>query len=301
MKKLFSSLFLFICISGSLCFNEAREFIISYLSTVEKTPIIIHKECFGSKFDNQFIQLMEYIATEKYTKMILLMEEMAFDIYLHCPSKDFIAIYNALKVKFDDGTIYDNLTDNLAKASEILVNEFKSGKSTPTSIGKSLGDVTLIFIKEYSISNPTKEPNLSSPINSFIEGFLTGLQLEKSEGKCLDDYENNKIIFTSAITNFLNDILNGKCIFEAYTKLIDKLKNLIDFEDDCRINELTIILQNIFTKKGFRALIQRIINQKEIIVVQIKILVEKFKEKDHFGIGHVQGNLIHLILDYYVN
>lgn len=301
MKNFFSGLFFVICISGSLCFNEAREFIISYLSTVEKKPITIHKECFGSKFDNQFIQLMEYIATEKYTKMVLLMKEMAFDIYFHCPSNDFIAIYNAFKVKFDDGTIYDNLTDNLTKASEILINEFKSGKSTPASVGKSLGDVTLIFFKQYIVSTTTKEQKITSPINSFIEGFLTGLQSEKSEGKCLDDYEKNKILCASAITDFLNDIKKGKCIIEAYTKLIDKLKNLIDFEDDCRINELTIILQNIFTQKGFREVIQRIVNQKEIIAVQIKILIAKIKQKDHFEIGHVQGNLIRLILDYYVN
>lgn len=301
MKHFFSALFLFICINGSLCLSEAREFIISYLSTVEKRPIILHKECFGPKFDTQFIQLMEYVATEKYTKMVFLMKEMAFDIYLHCPSKDFIAIYSIFKVKFEDGSIYDNLNDNLARASEILVKEFKSGKSTPTSVGKSLGQVTLIFIKQYSSPIPTKESKISSSLNSFIEGVLTGLQVEQSEGKCLDDYESNKLIISSAITDFIHDIKKGKCIIEAYTKLIEKLKSLVDFEDDCRINELYIILQNMFTQEGFKEIIQRIIMQREIIAMQIKILIEKIKEKDHFGIGHAQGNIIHLILDYYVN
>ena len=292
-------LFIFALAYSANCMKEPREFITSYLSTVENKTIILNKECFGSSFDKQLESLFEYISKENYPMIAYTFQRIVLDIVKCCPIKDFIKIYENIKCKIEDGSILVNINEKIEKTAKILINEFKSGTTTPKSLGKSLGEITLIFLDGVPIYiNDTVISN--EVINLYIEGFITGLQKEHSQCLCLNDYEDNKLILLTAINTFIADIKKGLNVIEALKKMITTLKSMKNYKEDCRINELRLLFKNLLTKEGIKEMMNRIIAIKSAIIAQIKIIQEKIKTKDYYGIGLSEGFLFQLIFDFYV-
>ena len=299
MKYNFLALFIIVLASNAYCMNEPREFIISYLSTVKNKTISINKECFGPSFDKNIHSLFEYFAKENYPMIAYTFQRIVLDIMRSCPIKDFKNIYDTIKDKIEDGSILVNINEKITKAAEIFVKEIKSASTTPTSLGKSLGEITLIFLDGVPIKD--EDTVISNEvINLYIEGFITGLQREHSQCLCLNDYEDNKIILVSSIKTFIDDLKQGRNFIEALKKMITSLKSMKNYKEDCRIEALCNLLKSLLTKEGIKEIITRVIELKSAIIAQMKIIQEKIKEKDYYGIGLSEGFLLQLIFDFYV-
>ena len=299
MKYTFILLFITLFVSNAYCMNEPREFIISYLSTVKNKTISLNKECFGPSFDKSLLSLFDYIAKENYPMIAYTFQRIVLDIVRSCPIKDFNNIYDTIKEKIEDGSILVNINEKITKAVEIIVKEMKSASTTPTSLGKSLGAITLIFLDGVPIKD--EDTVISNEvINLYIEGFITGLQREHSQCLCINDYEDNKIILFSSIKTFIDDIKQGRNFIEELKQMITSLKAMKNYKEDCRIEALRNLFKSLLTREGIKEIISRVIELKSAIIAQMKIVQEKIKEKDYYGIGLSEGFLFQLIFDFYV-
>lgn len=299
MKYTFILLFITLFVSNAYCMNEPREFIISYLSTVKNKTISLNKECFGPSFDKSLLSLFDYIAKENYPMIAYTFQRIVLDIVRSCPIKDFNNIYDTIKEKIEDGSILVNINEKITKAVEIIVKEMKSASTTPTSLGKSLGAITLIFLDGVPIKD--EDTVLSNEvINLYIEGFITGLQREHSQCLCINDYKDNKIILFSSIKTFIDDIKQGRNFIEELKQMITSLKSMKNYKEDCRIEVLCNLFKSLLTREGIKEIISRVIELKSAIIAQMKIVQEKIKEKDYYGIGLSEGFLFQLIFDFYV-
>ena len=299
MKYTFILLFITLFVSNAYCMNEPREFIISYLSTVKNKTISLNKECFGPSFDKSLLSLFDYIAKENYPMIAYTFQRIVLDIVRSCPIKDFNNIYDTIKEKIEDGSILVNINEKITKAVEIIVKEMKSASTTPTSLGKSLGAITLIFLDGVPIKD--EDTVISNEvINLYIEGFITGLQREHSQCLCINDYEDNKIILFSSIKTFIDDIKQGRNFIEEFKQMITSLKSMKNYKEDCRIEVLRNLFKSLLTREGIKEIISRVIELKSAIIAQMKIVQEKIKEKDYYGIGLSEGFLFQLIFDFYV-
>ena len=299
MKYTFILLFITLFVSNAYCMNEPREFIISYLSTVKNKTISLNKECFGPSFDKSLLSLFDYITKENYPMIAYTFQRIVLDIVRSCPIKDFNNIYDTIKEKIEDGSILVNINEKITKAVEIIVKEMKSASTTPTSLGKSLGAITLIFLDGVPIKD--EDTVISNEvINLYIEGFITGLQREHSQCLCINDYEDNKIILFSSIKTFIDDIKQGRNFIEEFKQMITSLKSMKNYKEDCRIEVLRNLFKSLLTREGIKEIISRVIELKSAIIAQMKIVQEKIKEKDYYGIGLSEGFLFQLIFDFYV-
>lgn len=299
MKYTFILLFITLFVSNAYCMNEPREFIISYLSTVKNKTISLNKECFGPSFDKSLLSLFDYIAKENYPMIAYTFQRIVLDIVRSCPIKDFNNIYDTIKEKIEDGSILVNINEKITKAVEIIVKEMKSASTTPTSLGKSLGAITLIFLDGVPIKD--EDTVISNEvINLYIEGFITGLQREHSQCLCINDYKDNKIILFSSIKTFIDDIKQGRNFIEELKQMITSLKSMKNYKEDCRIEALRNLFKSLLTREGIKEIISRVIELKSAIIAQMKIVQEKIKEKDYYGIGLSEGFLFQLIFDFYV-
>jgi hypothetical protein len=293
-----------------------REFIISYLTTIHNQPFELNDKCFGDNFDEQLQNIQKYLSSYDYTMILINLQRMVADVHLYCPISSFRQIVYKFIEKYEDKSIYNNLLSNLLKTVELIVNEYKDGEHTARSIGVTLGEITLLYIdddrnrfflrKDIGLENNNDNINNIIPfiigVNEFIEGTIIGLQENSSvHGLCYNDYEMNNDIIITALTTFIIDIQNSKCIYESFMSLIKKLHELKNINETCRLTELYNIIISLYTIEGFTTLIHKIIEHHGTIYTTLTSIIHDLTSKQFTTAGTAFGKLLTILFSFHVH